>query len=386
MWIISGVGVQGFKLTQGIPQASSYISEANGTSYPATVEFVHIHKAGGTTFNTILLPLVCPASEARQNHSNPIAAYARASRHCFGEQMNLTQLRERKEPYCCLNRPVIGMEVAYSAFIAKFREAPRYINAREEFSGFVMPWIPGATFKAVLLREPYSLWVSTQLYNCRRFYDGLTSVGEPDMMRKAINAMRLSGNHSAIPEDEILGKYYRQAIVRNRQAMAVIPQAILQGKHLTAEPLSVHDLAKAERVVSAFGFVGLTEEFTLSVCLLARTLLSATDVCRLCCRGGQHIPPQNAVSPELDQKCRSELNLTKDDHRLVQQVQQFHTLDAQVYKLGSEIFRKRVKAAADEGWGNTEAGCNCSFYSFEQPASVHSKLHWQWAEMMRHQQ
>ena len=95
-----------------------------------------------------------------------------------------------------------------------------------------------------------------------------------------------------------------------------------------------------------------------SVCLLARTLLSATDVCRLCCRGGQHIPPQNAVSPELDQKCRSELNLTKDDHRLVQQVQQFHTLDAQVYKLGSEIFRKRVKVRFGAGSGTGAGTCD----------------------------
>ena len=76
---------------------------------------------------------------------------------------------------CCVmrQRPALLPILASWPFDA----LPRFLSSFEEFDAYVLPWVVGQTFKAVMVRRPYERWLSEAMFECRLGRsDGVPSV------------------------------------------------------------------------------------------------------------------------------------------------------------------------------------------------------------------
>lgn len=119
-----------------IPQQESPTAEAelarHNWNASSSMEFVHVHKSGGTTFNHVASTALC------------------------GNQCS--------EP-CCVIRPTD---------VSKLKEA-RFFSALQEFSAYVLPW---NVFKVVMVRRPWQRWVSETVFGCHTKNWTVRSVGD----------------------------------------------------------------------------------------------------------------------------------------------------------------------------------------------------------------
>ncbi|KAJ1445266.1 hypothetical protein M885DRAFT_550502 [Pelagophyceae sp. CCMP2097] len=329
----------------------------------ATVEFVHIHKCGGLTFNAVVPRVICGAGSK-----------------CLGG-FNAVQWQSLRAAPCCVVRPDdIASRLAELA--ARYATPPRFVSSRDEASAFSLPWKRGKTFKAVMVREPYARWVSEQQYRCRQ--DGAKPVNVAPVLRR--------GKPPKDAPNAAEDTWAWRSTVRNRIAEGVVPLDVLGKSAETGAPLDGARLDAAKHALYAFAFVGVVEEYERSMCLFARTFEGneTAVVCEFCCvhmpnaearaentearadgrrakAGAPHVdsavPRVNAAVPRVnaaaatdDGACRAAVTLTDAD---ADAYAESHAADRAVYAAARAIFDARWAAAAR--WGPTAGACGCRF-------------------------
>ena len=310
-----------------VPSANDDVAEAldardrfqRGGSY---VEFVHIHKCGGQTFNRVIPDLLC------------------------GEHG--TVMKTCKDPTCCLVRPP-------GPFPEALKETNgstlKFASAHEEFSAYAMPWT-NRTLKATMVRRPFERWVSELQYSCRTRDSPILRVSE------ALGSSSLE--HST---------------KRNRIAQGLIPPVVLGDARLTGDHLTGVQFDAAVAALRSFAFIGVLEHYDRSVCLFARTF-APSRVCDVCCDHVPGIPRINIANN--DTRCNAgHLLASPDDRRLYDAI---HTADQQVFGIARAIFEKRWELANAQAWGNDPIGCACNFLdntnsSFSVASSSSSRHH-----------
>lgn len=331
-----------------------------------TLEFVHIHKCGGTTFNAVAPALLC-AQRWQSNESSPCSRVG-----CLrGDLAEWSSKWSKCGGPCCVVRPEPANSLP--ALLKKMPIKPRFASDRAEFSAFVIPWAPRTTFKAAMVRRPFDRWMSDVMYSCRGDRPG-------DVLPQSV------------------GKYLKMntqvysKVRRNRIAQGLVPSVVLETARAHNDPelileLGSYDrlrgraLGAAEHTLYSFAFLGLVEEYELSICLFARTFLTDKDaVCNSCCRQPKHddaraqrrlpeVPRVNAAgggggkngtrTDECNQR-RAELDWGEADRDLFDLT---NTPDLQVFIIATRIFRARVALAKRREWGSTPQECGCEFYT-----------------------
>ena len=111
------------RIVHWVPQATDDTSEAYHASRTfandrkASLEFVHVHKCGGMTFNRVAPRFVCGTSACRNST-------------------------------CCVVRP-------HNPSLYELEYRPRYGAAFEELDAYRLPWSTPHVHKAAMAREPF---------------------------------------------------------------------------------------------------------------------------------------------------------------------------------------------------------------------------------------
>ncbi|KAH8057702.1 decanoate-CoA ligase [Aureococcus anophagefferens] len=210
-----------------------------------TLEFVHVHKCGGLTFSHVAPRFVCPLADGPapcggcvspwgyRNHPKTLGAWA-------GETCGAP---------CCVMRQRPSLPALLDAW--PFDARPRFVSAYEEFDAFALPWVVGATFKAVMVRDPYARFLSDVQFECR--------------MGRAADVPTAA---ASLARNDTLA---RRRAARNRIAADVVHRSALGDSGDDGARLAGERWAAAEAGLRAFAFVGVVEHFERSMCLLART-------------------------------------------------------------------------------------------------------------------
>ncbi|KAH8098587.1 decanoate-CoA ligase [Aureococcus anophagefferens] len=264
-----------------------------------TLEFVHVHKCGGLTFSHVAPRFVCPLADGPapcggcvspwgyRNHPKTLGAWA-------GETCGAP---------CCVMRQRPSLPELLDAW--PFDARPRFVSAYEEFDAFALPWVVGATFKAVMVRDPYARFLSDVQFECR--------------MGRAADVPTAA---ASLARNDTLA---RRRAARNRIAADVVHRSALGDSGDDGARLAGERWAAAEAGLRAFAFVGVVEHFERSMCLLARTASrEGAAVCAACCvsaegprrrgagdalprRLGDALPRINAAADHEDhERCRGE--------------------------------------------------------------------------------
>ena len=287
-----------------------------------TLEFVHVHKCGGSTFNKVVPVLLC------------------------GKNDDVILSRGRLDPGCCLVRPSPSLVEALEKWT--FARPPRYVSAKEEFSAYVLPWSPRQTFKAIMVRRPFERWVSEMLFACR------VRGEDPLRVELALN-----------------GSQAEHGTRRNRLAQGLIPPAVLGDSLKSGDALKDKRLRAAIGSAHAFAFIGIVEAYDRSICLFARTFLEARSVCHFCCDGNDALPRVKA-KPENNATC--DANIYTDEDRHIYDA--IHAADYQAYDIATHIFERRWDFAEKHKWGNADAhSCQCRFLEKRTPVTEHGPHH-----------
>ena len=116
-----------------VPQVADNTAEAYhaaqtfATDRKASLEFVHVHKCGGMTFNRVAPKFVCGTSNCRNGT-------------------------------CCVVRP-------HNPSLYDLEYRPRYGSAFEELDAYRLPW-QQHVYKAAMAREPFSRYRSEVGFEC----------------------------------------------------------------------------------------------------------------------------------------------------------------------------------------------------------------------------
>lgn len=321
IWFLPIGAVAAFKMVpfEGteIPFAANAVSEAVLTAtrwaqpnHGLTIEFVHIHKSGGMTFNALASALSCGLQPNVSMFQHP----DHASENCARKM-------------CCLIRPHPSLKAALASWVGD--SPPRFVSARDELSAFERPWTP-LTLKVVMVRRPFVRWVSEVEYGCRSW-----NRGPPPNISKL---QPRSWHHHG---------YYKNKIFEH-----LIPPVLAAASVYTGKPLDSKRLNRARNVVYAFAFVGITEHFESSMCLFVRCFAPAV-LCDYCC--GYPLPKINSKSAAARHpECIA--NYTDVDRR---QFDQDHRADYQAYEIALDVFQARLRRATDENWGGDVSRCAC---------------------------
>ena len=222
-----------------VPQSTDDTSEAYhaartfSTDRKASLEFVHIHKCGGMTFNRVAPRFVCGTSNCRNST-------------------------------CCVVRP-------HNPSLYELEYRPRYGAAFEELDAFRLPWSTPHVYKAAMAREPFSRYRSEVGFECSYKHAGRPpSYGE---------ALRLP--------------YWRWHAQRNRISQGLVHGAVLGDSGRTGASFAGLRKEAMENGLRAFAFLGIVEAYDASLCLLARTV-APQSVCGACCSHNTH-PVVNCV-------------------------------------------------------------------------------------------
>ena len=215
-----------------VPQVSDDTAEAYrasrtfSTDRKASLEFVHVHKCGGMTFNRVAPKFVCGTSNCRNGT-------------------------------CCVVRP-------HDPSLYDLAYRPRYGSAFEELDGFRLPW-GQHVYKAAMAREPFSRYRSEVGFEC---------------------SYKRAGRPPAYPEALRL-PYWRWHAQRNRISQGLVHGAVLGDSGRTGAAFTGLRRDVMENGLRAFAFLGIVEAYDASLCLLARTV-SPQSVCGACCAHNTH--------------------------------------------------------------------------------------------------
>ena len=297
--------------THWVPQARDDTSEALHAQQTfakdrkASLEFVHVHKCGGTTFNEVAPAFVCATDACGCRHG----------------RWNATQCGQP----CCMVRP-------RHPSLYDLAVRPRYGSAFEELDAFRLPW-GRHIFKAAMVREPFARYRSEVGYEC-------------------------SAKHAGPPPsyEEALGTpYWRGRAKRNRIAQGLVHGAVLGKEGWSGEGFSGLRFEAMVDGLRAFAFLGIVEAYDASLCLLARTLASEqTQVCGACCRHERRLN----VHANANTNASCAAPSSQEDAHLYAAT---HRADRQVYDVAARIFGARWDRAQREGWGATPGACGCDF-------------------------
>ena len=221
-----------------VPQVSDDTAEAYrasrtfSTDRKASLEFVHVHKCGGMTFNRVAPKFVCGTSNCRNGT-------------------------------CCVVRP-------HDPSLYDLAYRPRYGSAFEELDGFRLPW-GQHVYKAAMARIPFSRYRSEVGFEC-----SYKRAGRPPSYNEALR----------LP-------YWKWHAQRNRISQGLVHGAVLGDSGRTGAAFTGLRRDVMEDGLRAFAFLGVVEAYDASLCLLARTV-SPQSVCGACCAHNTH-PVVNCV-------------------------------------------------------------------------------------------
>jgi len=293
--------------THWVPQTLDDTSEALNAHQrfakdrKASLEFVHVHKCGGTTFNRVAPTFVCAADACGCNGRWNVSKCA---------------------PPCCVVRP-------RAPSLYELTKRPRYGSALEEQDAFRLPW-GTHIFKAAMVREPFARYRSEVGYEC-----SAKRAGPPPSYEEALRRPAWRGRAR-----------------RNRIAQGLVHPSVLGKEGGSGEGFSGVRFEVMTNGLRAFAFLGMVEAYDASLCLLARTLAS-DKVCGACCRHERRMPVANA---NTNASCAAPA--APGDAHLYAAT---HGADRQVYDAAARIFGARWDRARREGWGATPAECGCVF-------------------------
>lgn len=219
-----GTTASAFTMVDQLPYAPDPTTEAIDAlrRWPAgnlTIEFVHIHKCGGMTFNQVASSLVC--NDATE----------------------------------CLVRPPPNLASALSNWTQY--PPPKFVSDRLERSAYEHPWTR-QVLKAVMVRRPFERWVSEVEFGCR------------------------AQNHGQPPPLQSLQSWHRHSFRKNKIVEHLLPLRMAKDSIYTGNRLDAENFRAAQNAVYAFAFVGITEYYEQSMCLFARTFANHT-ICDWCC-------------------------------------------------------------------------------------------------------
>ena len=204
-----------------------HASQTFATDRKASLEFVHVHKCGGMTFNRVAPRFVCGTSNCRNST-------------------------------CCVVRP-------HNPSLYELEYRPRYGAAFEELDAFRLPWSTPHVYKAAMAREPFSRYRSEVGFEC-----SYKHAGRPPSYSEALR----------IP-------YWKWHAQRNRISQGLVHGAVLGRSGFTGDAFAGLRKEAMENGLRAFAFLGLVEAYDASLCLLARTV-SPQSVCGACCAHTKH--------------------------------------------------------------------------------------------------
>ena len=353
-----------FTLQNGMPDADDATSEMvqaaaawsrhtsrrvnEESESPHFWEFVHIHKAGGYSLDAMAPPLVCGANascvttiEDRFRHFRSNRSICclvrpdpslRSALKSLGINPLVTEATQASQA-AKLNSAVSGERVKFLA------AQLRYFSSKEEAGAFTQPWHTNVTYKAVMLRAPNARWKSAQAYRCRtrnhRYFGNDTTRAYRDALYHMRDAVKV-------------GHHLRAEATDNMLALWTLPPALTMSIRSAPESeegrmpaFTDTELARAERVLGAYAFLGITERYDESMCLFAYATTSPSGICQYCCRNrklfGTTTVRANA-QPAGDTACS--FNYTEDDERLFAA---YHKPDESVYAIATRIFEARCR-------------------------------------------